>query len=191
MLRMLPSLLRIVLSLKCLGINNVKDVKPFPRIYHLRACEQPPRSYQRRRVILILDLSCSRLGGLFALAAIRAVAHLNNVKPDWFVMKNIQLTSLQPALKLLLFVWLATVIGILVSPSDEIQLIPYETGLVILFSVALAVLAWTIFHLIQPIRHGRKWEIAEYFAVPVVCGAGKSGIITTKRAGPEQISNFI
>ena len=26
MLRMLPVLLRIVLSLKCLGINNVKDV---------------------------------------------------------------------------------------------------------------------------------------------------------------------
>jgi len=35
MLRILATLLRIVLSLKCLVINNVKDVKPFPRIYHL------------------------------------------------------------------------------------------------------------------------------------------------------------
>jgi hypothetical protein len=32
MLRMLQVLLRIVLSLKCLGINNVKDVKPFLRM---------------------------------------------------------------------------------------------------------------------------------------------------------------
>jgi hypothetical protein len=31
---MLPDLLRMMLSLKCLRINNVKDVKPFPRIYH-------------------------------------------------------------------------------------------------------------------------------------------------------------
>jgi len=34
MLRVLPVLLRMVLSLKYLRINNVKDVKPFPRIYH-------------------------------------------------------------------------------------------------------------------------------------------------------------
>jgi hypothetical protein len=31
MLRMLTILLRIVLSFKCLRINNVKDVKPFTR----------------------------------------------------------------------------------------------------------------------------------------------------------------
>jgi len=42
MLRMLSVLLRMVLSLKCLIINNFKDVKPFPRIYQILAPDQPP-----------------------------------------------------------------------------------------------------------------------------------------------------
>lgn len=83
-------------------------------------------------------------------------------------MKNIQLISLQPALRLLMLVGFPTVLGFLVwAPISWSNPWFDPVDVATVLSPFLALLAWSVFHLIQPVRHGRKWEIAEFIVVPI------------------------
>lgn len=90
--------------------------------------------------------------------------HLKKVKQSGFVMKSIQLIPLQPAIRLLLLIGFPTVLGFLVSvPIGWAD----DPGMTTVLSPFLALLAWSVFHLIEPVRHGRKWEVAEFIVVPI------------------------
>jgi hypothetical protein len=85
-----------------------------------------------------------------------------------FVMKNIQLIPLQPAIRLSLFIGFPTVFGVLMrAPIGWDDPNSLDINIATVLSPFLALLAWSVFHLIEPVRHGRKWEIAEFIFVPI------------------------
>ena len=81
-------------------------------------------------------------------------------------MKNIQFTSRKTDLKVLAVVGFSAAAGFLLPAQFEDSF--HAQFFDAIFSVPLALLVWSAFHLIEPSSHGRRWTISELIVVPIV-----------------------
>jgi len=84
-------------------------------------------------------------------------------------MKNIWFTSRETdwkVLKVFGVVGLSCVAGPLLAAQFEDSFLSLSFDAIVSISVAL--LVWSVFHLVEPKDHGRKWTIAELTVVPLV-----------------------
>ena len=83
-------------------------------------------------------------------------------------MKNIQLTQRENDLaitKVMGYLAMAGVIGLfLTPPPNGIDQLPLINGAI---SLAIALLVWSTFKLIEPLRYSRNWQIAKVIFVPL------------------------